>query len=176
METLVKRLKKFVRKKEIIDLVIFGSYAKGKKEASEIDIAVIYEEPFDKSAFKREIIAIIPKKIDIQYITAKDYDKPLWITVIREGFSIKHNAYLHEVYRMKPLVVYKYSLKSLTPSKKVMFERALKNFGHAERVSNQIVFVPVKYASDFSMLLKHWKIDVDAREYSLLPLMRKEEY
>ena len=88
---------------------------------------------------------------------------------------MKHKKYLYQLYGVQPSILYTYSLQSLTASQKVMFARAIKKFKNIERLSNHVVLVPISLSSDFADFLLHWNIDVDAREYALLPLLRKEE-
>ena len=175
MKQLAKRLKNLLKNKKIIDLIIFGSIAKNKIEANDIDIAVILKDSVDKNTLKESIGKLINKKIHLQLVNINDYDKFLWLTLIKEGYSIKHNKYLFEVYKIKPVVLFKYGLKQLPVSKKVMFERAIKNFKNIEKLSNRVVLVPIKLAGEFSYFLRNWNIDIDAQEYELLPLLRKEE-
>ncbi len=176
MKQLVKKLKLLLAKnKDIIDIILFGSFVKGKGNASDIDVALLSGVPVDRLKMRKELEALLEKKIDLQILTPHDYSKPLWISLIREGFSVKHDTYLHQLYKIEPLVLYKYSLKALTVSKKVMFERALKNFVGIQRISNRVVLVPIHKVEEFNDLLKLWNIDFDAQEYGLLPLMRKDE-
>jgi predicted nucleotidyltransferase len=177
MEIVVKKLKIYLQKnKELIDIIIFGSYVKNKGKANDIDIAMLSEnKDVDKQELKKQIEQISNKTADIQILTLHDYGKFLWLTLIKEGFSIKHNKYLHQLYGIKPVILYFYSLKQLPISKKVMFERALKNFKNIEKLSNRVVLVPIQYSGEFSDLLRYWDIDVEAKEYALLPLVRKEE-
>ena len=176
MKQLVKKLKPLLAKnKDIIDIILFGSFVKGKGNASDIDVALLSEVSIDRLKMKKELEVLLGKKIDLQILTLYDYSKPLWISLIREGFSVKHDAFLHQLYKIEPLVLYKYSLKELPVSKKVMFERALKNFAGVQRISNRVVLVPIVKTEEFTDLLKLWNIDFDAQEYGLLPLMRKEE-
>lgn len=175
MKQLAKKLKSLLKNKKIIDLVIFGSVAKNKIRANDVDIAAILKESIDKNILKEKIGQLINKEIHLQLININDYDKFLWITLIKEGYSIKHNKYLFEVYKIKPVVLFKYSLKQLPVSKKVMFERAIKNFKNIEKLSNRVVLVPINLSGEFSDFLRNWNIDIDAQEYELLPLVRKEE-
>lgn len=176
MKQTVKKLKQYLQKNNgIIDIILFGSFVKGKGNASDIDIALLSETSLDRIKVRKDLEAVLQKKIDVQILTLHDYSKPLWISLIREGFSVKHDVFLHQLYKIEPLVLYKYSLKELTVSKKVMFERALKNFAGIQRISNRVVLVPIPKSEEFNDLLKQWKIDFDAQEYGLLPLMRKEE-
>jgi len=169
MKTSAKKLKRLLNK-DIIDIIMFGSFVKGKIKPNDIDIAIISNEY--KKEKKENIQKIIPNS-DVQFVRLADYDKYIWLTLIKEGFSVKHNKYLHEIFRIDPVVLYKYSLKDLTNSKKVMFERALKNFKNIEKLSNRVVLVPVSTSSEFEDLLRYWNIDIDSKEYHLLPLVRK---
>lgn len=177
MKALAQRLKKTLRKhKEIIDFVLFGSTVKGKINASDLDIAVISKEMIERGTVKTELEQTLRKKVDLQIVTINDYDKFIWITLLREGYSVKHQQYIYERQGIKPVVLYKYSLKPLGASKKVMFERALKNFKSVERLSNRVIIVPIRISGEFSDFLKHWDIDLESQEYGLLPLVRKEEF
>jgi len=172
MKQLARKLKILLKNNKIVDIVLFGSFAKGKINSKDIDIIVLTEK-YDKS-IKDKINQISKKKKNIQFISIKDYDHYIWLTLIKEGFSIKHMKYLFEIYKIKPMVLFKYSLKQLPISKKVMFERAIKTFNNITKLSNRVVLVPIKESSDFSDFLKNWKIDIDSQEYELLPLVRKE--
>jgi len=175
MKELAKKLRKLLVNKDIIDIVIFGSKAKGAIAPTDLDIAVITDTEVDKKKLKDSLKKEVRKEIDLQVLSAKDYDKFIWITIMREGYSVKHNSYLSEVIGISPIVLYKYSLKSLTLSKKVMFERAIKNFKNIKKLSNRVVLVPTKDSGEFSDFLKNWGIDLDGEEYGLLPLVRKSE-
>lgn len=175
MKLLVKKLKNVLKNNtSIIDLLIFGSVVKNKLETHDVDIALLTNGHINRTELKKQLETSLNKGIDLQIITLKDYDKFIWVTLIKEGYSIRHEAYLHELYRIKPIVVYTYSLKPLSLSKKVMFERALKNFKNIERLSNRVIFVPIEISGEFSDFLQRWDIDIEAREYGLLPLVRKE--
>ena len=170
MKNLVKKLKKFLSE-EIIDIIIFGSKAKGRNKSNDLDLIVLSEKYDGK--LKSEIKKII-SNVDIQFVSLKDYDSFIWLTMIKEGFSIKNEDYLFNKYKIKPKNLYKYSLKELTNSKKVMFERAIKKFSGIKKLSNRVVLVPLEISSEFEDFLKFWELDIDVEEYQLLPLVRKE--
>ncbi len=173
MEYLVKKLKKLLIQ-DVIDLVLFGSITKGKINYKDIDLAVLENGKLDRKELLEKIKKLELKNLDIQFIKIEDYDKFIWITLLREGFSVKHNKYLAEVYKIKPVVLYKYSLKTLSASKKVMFERAIKNFKGIEKMSNSVILVPINISSEFNEFLKIWDLDFEAKEYGLMPVVRKE--
>ena len=176
MKQLAQKLKKLLKKNKVIeDLVIFGSLAKNKLRVNDIDIAVIANGTVDKIKLEKEIETFATKEVHLQIITIKDYDQFIWITLIREGYSVKHGDYLSKVYGIKPMVLYKYSLKELTPSQKVMFSRAIKNFKDIEKLSNRVVLVPMERSGEFYSFLRTWDIDLDSVEYGLLPLVRPND-
>ena len=171
MKQLAKKLRKLLNK-EIIDLIVFGSFAKNKINPKDIDIAAIVNAKPDITHLKNKLIGI--GNLHLQIVSIEDYDNFIWITLIKEGFSIKHNKYLHEIYNIKPTVLFKYELKKLTPSNKVMFERAIKNFKNIQKLSNRVVLVPINYSNEFRSFLRRWNIDIESSEYELLPIVRSE--
>jgi predicted nucleotidyltransferase len=154
---------------------IFGSFVKEKMSPSDIDVAVLGTN-LHQQDIKKLIRKKSHEKVDIQFFTMESYASFLWVTLIREGYSVKHNKYLHQIYGIRPVTLFKYSLKELTPSKKVMFERAIKTIKGITKLSNRVVLVPINQGDEFSDFLRYWNIDIDASEYGLLPLVRKEEF
>lgn len=170
MKQLAKKLKKFLKNENIVDILIFGSSVKGKIKVNDLDLAILV----NSSVNINEEIRSIFDDVDVNYFDISKYDSPLWITLIKEGYSVKHNQYLHEVYKIKPSKLFKYSLKELTNSKKVMFERAIKKFKFINKLSNRVVLVPINHSDEFEDFLKLWGLDIETEEYALLPLLRKD--
>jgi len=173
MEALIQKLRKWLKNnKEVIDVILFGSFVKNKIKPNDIDIALLMNEK--KNEVRADLKKIIPNA-DITLLSLEDYSHVIFLTLIKEGYSIKEDNYLHNIYRTKPVKIYRYNLKQLTSSKKVMFERALKNIKDIERLSNRVILVPLERSGEFEDFLKHWEMDIDTKSYELLPLLRKEE-
>ena len=70
---LAKKLKKLLRNKGIIDIIIIGSYSKGRINSNDIDLIILSE----KKSFeiKKQIDVLLNKKTDIQFLSLKDFDK-----------------------------------------------------------------------------------------------------
>lgn len=160
-----------MKNREIIDIIIFGSKAKGSIRPNDIDIAVLSIKKNIK--IKQTIKELIPEA-DVQLLSLEDIFKNIFITLIKEGYSIKKKDFLHNLYNLKPVKLYKYDLKQLTLSKKVMFERGIKNIEGIQRLSNRVVLVPIKICGEFEDFLRTWGLDIETRDYELVPLMRKE--
>ena len=175
MKDIAKTLKPLLKNKSIIDLVIFGSTAKGKVRPADLDIAVFAGDDVDKISLRSQISLLFQKLVHVQFVSLKDYDSFFLVTLIREGYSVKYNSYLSDVYKLKPVVLFKYSLVQLSASEKVLFSRGLGKFKGIEKIANRVVLVPMSMSGEFESFLRYWKIDLDSREYSLLPIVRHVE-
>ena len=115
-----KKLRKLLDK-SLIDIILFGSFVKGGF-AKDIDIALVAKEKISLDNTKKKIKEILNKEADIQIVNIESIYSPLWLSLIKEGFSIRKNKFLFELYKIRPLILYKYSLKKLNNVQKVQFE------------------------------------------------------
>lgn len=106
------RLKKQLANKDVIDIIVFGSFAKGKAAPNDIDIAVITQKEaginipgFHVSVLKPEDFFLHPPS--------------LVHTLVREGYSLRNNKPVAELYRFSGRVLFSYELAGLGPSAKV---------------------------------------------------------
>src|SRR3989344_3574895 len=86
-----KQLKKLLND-EITDLILFGSFVKGGF-AKDIDIAIIIKKEINAVNLKQELKKIIRKDIDMQVLGIESIYSSLWLTLLKEGYSIKKDAY-----------------------------------------------------------------------------------
>ena len=161
----------------LTDIILFGSFVKGGF-AKDIDIALLLKEKTDIIIIKNKIKKIIKKPIDIQVITLDSIYLPIWLTLIKEGFSIRQNEFLFNLYKIKTNVLYKFSLKKLNNVQKVQFERGIKKVLETEGVflTRGVVLVPINLKNAMIDFLKTWDIYYESKEYELLPLLRKESF
>ncbi|MFH1063682.1 MAG: nucleotidyltransferase domain-containing protein [Candidatus Woesearchaeota archaeon] len=163
--------------KNIVDIIIFGSFVK-QGSARDIDVAILVRDDKDLTDVKKQIRDILNKEADIQIIGLESIHSPIWLTLIKEGFSVKKKTFLRELYGIKPAVLYKYSLKTLTNVQKVQFERGIKKVLGKEGtiIARSVVLVPLQLKGEMMDFLKNWNIYYTCQEYELLPLLRKEEF
>ena len=111
-----KKLKIVLREKEVYDVVLFGSFVKGKSMPKDIDVAIISE--------KKNFVL---KGFHVSILSVSDFFKPLSLvnTLFREGYSLKKNKSFAEVYGFKNKCLFRYELKNLSASKKVRAVKAL---------------------------------------------------
>lgn len=107
------RLKKQLADKDVIDIIVFGSFAKGKAAPKDIDIAVITHKD----------VGINIPGFHVSVLNPLDFFKqpPLLVnTLLREGYSLRNNKPVAELYRFSAKVLFSYELSGLSPSLKVM--------------------------------------------------------
>lgn len=140
------KLKLFIKDSEIIDIIIFGSSAKGKSSPKDIDIALITDKKITKQLEGLHISIIRPKEF---------FQNPPSIatTILREGFSIRNNKPYAEAIRFNSKTLFIYILKNLNASNKVRISRILhgnkKDKGMVEKedgkwLSNQVFTTPIE--------------------------------
>ncbi len=174
--TYQKKLKKLLDE-ELRDIIIFGSLVKGGS-AKDVDLALIIKEGANFADKKKKIRESIGDKTDIQVINWKSIYSPLWLTLIKEGFSVKREEFFSHLYSFKPVVLYRYSLTKLNPVQKVQFERGIKNIlgKDGKFLSRAVVLMPLEKKNAMVEFLKTWNIYYESQEYELLPVLRKEEF
>lgn len=172
-----KKLEKLLDE-NLVDLIIFGSLVKnGSPQDIDIALLVREKEKIDTIELQKKMKEIIPKSIDLQILDIASIHSPLWLTLIKEGFSVRKNNFISALYKIKPVVLYKYSLQKLTNVQKVQFERGIKNVlgKEGEVLTRSVVLVPLQLKNRMMEFLKTWDIYYESQEYELLPLLRKEE-
>ena len=171
-----KKLKKLLDK-DLIDIILFGSFVKDGN-ANDVDIIFVVTERKDFLETKKEVKKIIKKEIDFQIVDLESIYSPIWLTLIKEGFSVKKNKFLFEIYKIKPAVLYKHSLKKLTNVQKVQFDRGMKNLLAKEGtvLTRSVILVPLQIKNRVQEFLKSWNIYYESQEYELLPVLRKETF
>ena len=163
--------------KDINDIILFGSFVKDGN-ANDIDIALVVKEKSELALIKKKVKEILKKEADIQIIDLDSIYSLIWLTLIKEGFSVKKNTFISEIYKIKPAVLYKFSLQKLTNVQKVQFNRGIKNVLAKEGaiLTRSVILVPLQMKNRMQEFLKSWNIYYESQEYELLPVLRKENF
>ena len=154
------KLKSLLSNKEILDIIVFGSVMKGKTEPRDIDIALITRNAKIENLEGFHVSILSP---DDFFINPPN----LVNTLLREGYSLRHNKNFAEVYRFSNRVLFKYELKGMGPSEKVMFVNFLRGKkdgkglveeNHGKWLANQIFVVPVENEFIFEKFFLNKKV------------------
>lgn len=177
---MLKNLKKYLesekKDKTIFDIVIYGSAVKGKQEAGDIDIAVIFlegslRERLDKiQDIKQKLRKLLKDKIiDIKQMLLKDIFSSSFLArtgILLEGISIFNNRKFCETLGFRSFTLFWYNLKGLTHAQKVKFNYILAGRNakgiieelDGERLANGAVKVPIENSMVFEEILKKNKV------------------
>lgn len=138
------KLEKYLKDKDILDIILFGSIVKGKSSPNDIDIAIITEKEIKIPGFHVSLLS--PKEFFIN-------PPSLTHTLLREGYSLKNKTNFSEIYKFKNKVLFNYELTTLLPSTKVKVVNFLrgknKNLGFIESnegewLANQVFLLPLE--------------------------------
>ena len=154
------KLKEYLKDKDILDIIVFGSFIKGKADAKDIDIAIISEKSLILNLKGFHISIIKPQDFFINHPS-------LINTLLREGFSLKNNKSFSEIYSFSNKVLFAYKLENLNASEKVKIVSVLrgknKKRGLVEQeggswLAHQVFFIPVEKEHIFSQFFINFKV------------------
>ncbi len=154
------KLKEFLKDKEIFDVVLFGSLIKGKTQPRDIDVALITNKVIKPEIEGYHISLIKPE----EFFT----DQPsITTTILREGFSLRKNAFFIEGLKFENKVLFTYKLNDKNSSQKVKTVNILrgknKEKGIVEEyggkwLANQVFTVSISAEYIIESLLKNLNI------------------
>ncbi len=181
LEQLRKKLDlNWIKKNNVWDVVLYGSYARGKTDSNDIDLAIILKEKIsvkNKMILGQELRKMLAFKgivLDVKMLDFDDLLNPGVLnreSVLSEGISIIKKDYVAERFGFAPFVLIEYELKKLTPSKKKMFYYALqgrtKGTGILAQIkgtliSNEVIKIPLKSYEEIKSLLEEHAISYKA--------------
>ena len=170
-QDLKKHCRKVLKKyPELIDIILFGSFVKGKTNPQDIDIALILPKYKIKSGIIGKISMEFDnfKNIDIEGIDSEMiYMDPLFWRIAREGFSIKNNIFIAKSAQTKPVTIFEYSLNKLSKTQKVQFNRAIHNIfekDYIHLVKSGSIFLPSSESEKFNELINSWNLNKKTRK------------
>lgn len=169
---LKKNLRKILKKYNLIkDIIIFGSFVKGRDNPNDIDLAFILVEKDMQlvDLIKKELVT---DKIHLEFINLEDiYFNQLFLSLINEGYSIKNDSFLRDILKIRPMRFYSYNLKHLNKSKKTIFGAALKNNLKkikGEKIGAGAVLIPIDQTSYFEDFLDVWGMKYKTKEWTVI--------
>ncbi|MDI6737674.1 MAG: nucleotidyltransferase domain-containing protein [Nanoarchaeota archaeon] len=166
---------KLAKNKDIFDIVLYGSAAKGKEEPGDIDALLIFREmPLKgRAETAQELKGKLAKKlkgIDIKTINLPELFESDFLArqaVLVEGYSLLHNAPFCERMGFKGYLLFTYTLKGLTQTDKTRFVYALSGRVKegivselkAEPLGRGAVIVPASNSLRFEQFLQTWHLN-----------------
>lgn len=159
-----------LKNKELDDILIIGSFVKGKENPGDIDLCFIFNKYND--GLIKKAYSLFEKKNLTVHITKTRFsnlfiEPQLWQTIIHEGYSVQNKQEVSKLLNMQPFMLFEYNLKNLDATKKQTFSHAL--YGTGGRVSflglnkgsklgKSSVIVPIETSEQIREFLNTWGI------------------
>lgn len=150
----IKVYPKYLKNKKVFDIIIFGSAVRGKENPSDIDILIVFSSKEDidlvygirkeleKTCFNFQVIGKSYADVLSPNFTARE-------GILSEGYSLKNNNFISNLFGYSGFVLFKYSLHGLSNSEKMRFYYSLYGRGKGKGVLEH--FEAIKF-SDSSIL------------------------
>ncbi len=158
-----------IKNPNIKDIVLFGSFARGKLQPNDIDVCLIVDGDIDTSRLEKKF----GEKVHLSTLKTSSFPKrTLWTTLLNEGISLKTGKKFAQTLGYTPSVLYWYDLKGFTQSDKVRFFYALKgrnkNVGILKQVKGTalakgVLSIPPEHDSEMQQFFLDWKLPFNRR-------------
>lgn len=171
-----KKIKSWIRKNKVVDVIVFGSYVRSKYKPNDIDLMIVVHDAQEKQTF--DLIDSLSKIVDkfghnfqINSMTEKGFirgDSTLVKTLLAEGVSMLKNRKISELYGYKAYSLFNYTLKGFRPSKRVRFHYLLRGRNHekgildevgGEIIGSGVIKVPTSQEDLMKEIFKKWNVN-----------------
>lgn len=166
-------------KKEIVDIVIFGSFVKNKLKPNDIDICIIFREKIEQTILKG-IEAFLGEKHHVSSLVIDNFftnPHSLSKTLLLEGKSLITGKSIADVFALTPKTLYSYDLSSEEGAKKVKFVYLLRGRNSSdglvkewkgEFISNSSFITPIEKDEEIMEVMNKWKIKYKRKKLLLM--------
>ncbi len=175
----IKKIKTWVVKQKVIDVVLFGSAMRGKSIPRDLDLCIILEDKDEEKSIDLadslgrflEKLSITPH-ISVITSSAGLSGNTLVKTLLTEGYSIKKNKKFSTIFGLENKSMFIYTLKSFTPSKRVQFHYMLRGRYGAEGMLKEAegiilgtgtILVPTEKEDLIKEILDRWKVKYEIK-------------
>ena len=150
LKYLISKSKNFAKGAEIFDIVLYGSFAKGKEKPEDIDIMLIFEKTSLKErtdiAHKFKVLISRKDKLDVKTINLKELFEKEFLAkqgILIEGYSLLYKEKFSERIGFKGSSLFTYSLKNFSHNKKTKFTYALIGRRKEKGILKQLNIIPL---------------------------------
>ncbi len=179
LKKLASACRRFAKRHALFDIVLYGSSVRGKQEAGDTDLLLIFRtEPLKlraemaqdlKGILDREVTGQEKGRLDVKTMNLDDLFDGSFLArqgVLVEGYSLLHGAPLAERLGFSGYTLFTYNLKNLTHTQKTRFTYALigrNREGMREKLSAQALgkgalIVPMRNSYAFEAFLQRWDV------------------
>ena len=173
------KLRKIVKQYNLEDIIIFGSFVKGKAAPRDIDICLIFKESPNLECI-REIQSKLSDEFHVSSLSTDSFFNKkhnLAQTLLFEGISAKSGKKLSEIYSLDSYGLYYYDISRMEKSDKVRFVYLLKGRKNGkgivsefngEFLVNGCFIVPVEKDSEMLEIMNKWNVKFSRKRVLLM--------
>jgi len=187
LKSLELESKRYKKEKDLFDIIVYGSFVRGKRKSNDIDVVFIFNNTsLEKRAeitqkFKQNIksknknIKIDVKTINLHELFSEEFFARQGIII--EGYSLLDKKTLQEKLGFESFEAFIIETKSLSNTKKVKFSYALNGRGKekgflekvsGKKVSQKVILIPIKNSELFREFLEKMEIKFKS-EHIIMP-------
>ncbi|MEA2038031.1 MAG: nucleotidyltransferase domain-containing protein [Nanoarchaeota archaeon] len=170
MQKELSLIKKWMKKNNVPDVVLFGSSLRGKFKPRDIDLGVLIKDEDEKKSIDLvdSLSKLIPDShINILTLSSFIGGNSISKTLMQEGYSIKRNNDFSLLLGFSHKSMFVYSLRSFSPSKRVRFHYMLKgrkSKGVLKEVEGKFIgtgsiIVPTSKEDILKEVFDYWNVD-----------------
>ena len=156
-------------KRELLDIILFGSLIRGKTEPNDIDVLLLFTLKVDKEielAFRGQCKE---KNLDLLSKTVESCQQETFLardSLLFEGYSLVQRRFLAAQYEHTSFGLFFYATKDLSNTRRTRFYYALNgrtSLGMVERLqaiklSDSILAVPLSTIEPARLFFEHWNL------------------
>ncbi|MFH1682520.1 MAG: nucleotidyltransferase domain-containing protein [Candidatus Woesearchaeota archaeon] len=166
-------------KKELVDIILFGSITRGKKKPGDIDLCLIFRDKINLELTK-QIQVILGEEYHLSTLTIDNFftdTHSLTKTILLEGKSLITGKKFADNFGLVPQLSYTYDLSQEKPSKKVRFVYLLrgreKGQGIVERMGGRFMsgasfMIPLEKDAEMKEIFDGWRIKYQRKRVMLM--------
>lgn len=130
--------------KEIVDIIVFGSYAREKENPQDIDLAIISDKDISAAKLEQDVKNKIKLPAHASTIKPKDiFRETIWKSVIHEGISIAKGKNISVLLGYQPYVLFSYNMSKLKQLQKTKLSYALFGRNGKEGLFKRVKSIPL---------------------------------
>lgn len=170
----LSKIKNWIKKERVLDVIVFGSSVRGKSKPRDIDLCILIKDKDEKRSLDLidslgGITDSMGLKAHLNILTSGSFvsGNTLAKTLLNEGFSVKQNRNFASVFGFSSKSLFVYSLKGFSSSKRVKFHYVLKGRygspGILKQVSGKFlgtgsIIVPVEKEDLLREVFDKWEV------------------
>ncbi len=169
-----KAIKGWIRKNKVSDVILFGSFIRGKSLPNDVDLCILIKDSDEKKTIDlvdslAQALRESKFRFQINILTLSDFagGNSLAKTLLNEGFSMKEEKKFAQIFGFKNQSLFTYSLKNFSGSERVKLHYLLNGRAGAKGILKEIkgtligkgvIIVPTENEDLLKEIFDKWRV------------------